>query len=362
LSSYFRLIGRARDGRALIKEIVSRLSKLEQKVNSLETIDFRHFLRSNNDRIIYVGRHQTQLSSVNIDPNLQLYQLPFEPDGKKLTCWLKFIRLENDMVLDSSGFENLATMIGAPQATSSPVSGMPALLFNGEDDGLVVGNAGHINLNGIVTGFDISLNFNPLAIDLHGGKPRIIAAKTDDDPAVRDLGWVIWMEPNGTIYFKVVIAGQVFTASYTNGIMALNRYYRLVCTFDKTTNTPKIYLNGIASTDPVSDFEGTAELPSTSLDMFIAGGDLPNESKMAGFVSDYRYWREKVLVQSEVNNYQNNNYTISNIVNVARVGVATLPPADGEGEEPPVEEPPDPGVTIKSFTATSYTAASYTVE
>lgn len=360
MSSYFRLIGRLRDNRALIKEIVNRLSKLERQVNSIETIDFRHFLRSNNDRIIYVGRHTTELGSVNIDPNLKLYQMPIEPDGDKLRCWIKFLEFREGVIPDSSGFNNVIKTVGSPETAASPVSGLPAVLLDGNVDRVIVENNSNMNLNGISIGFSVSLNFNPIAISLNNGKPRILAAKTDDDPAIRDLGWMIWVEPTGTIYFLVRIAGVNFTASYTGAVPALNKWYRLICTFDKVTNTPKIMLNASLSTEPVTAYTGDAELPSQQLDLTF-GDDVQGRGKWAGYVADFRYWREKIISLAEATNYQNNNYTISNITWVARAGVGQFPSSEGFGGSPPTPEPPAPGVEIQSFTAASFTPLSFTV-
>lgn len=365
MSSYFRLIGRLRDNRALIKEIVNRLTKLEKQVNSIETIDFRHFLRSNNDRIVYVGRHQTELGSVAIDPNLKLYQMPMEPDGDKLRMWAKFVEFQNAVCPDSSGFENVITLVGNPQPQSSPIAGLPAVLLDGFDDRIAVSNSGHINLNGLSTGFCLSLNFNPTAVSEHGEMPRIIASKTDDDPTVKDLGWVIWLEPTGTLYFAVIIAGQVFTASFTGAVPALNRWYRLICRFDKVTNTPSIMINAVVSTEPVTNYIGAAELPSQSLDMSIGGDDVQGRGKFAGFFSDVRYWREKIIDQIEAQNYQNNNYSISNITWVARAGSGQFPSSEGFGGTPPTPTPPEPeeppvvGAPVSSFTLASFTATSF---
>src|SRR5215212_7554493 len=101
---FFRQAGKTRDVRNLIKEIVDKINKLETQANPIETLDFTQIIRSNNDRIVYIGSSSTELNAVVLDPALKNYQMPFEPDGDKLTFWLKFQNVTSDnRYIDSSG-------------------------------------------------------------------------------------------------------------------------------------------------------------------------------------------------------------------------------------------------------------------
>jgi hypothetical protein len=329
MSSYFRTVSKLRDSRSLLKAIMERVGKLEQQVNTLETIDFRHYLRSNNDRILYVGVPKTEMGAVFLDPALKDYQMPMEPDGDKLTCWLKFLLFSELTAIDSSGFENAGTFLGTPEVGAGPIIGLPAVIFDGNDR-LAVPNNAKINAIGTAIGFSVSFNFNPLDIAIDNGMPPILAAKTDDDPSIRHHGWMIWVEPTGALFFSVFIANIKFTASFSNAFPALNTWYKVVCTFDKPTVTPKIYINGVVSTSVTSTYTGLAQLPSSSLDMTIGGYDSPGFLKgmSKGMYSDVRYWREKVLTQTENDNFVANGLSISNIPeNVARAGVGNFPAA-----------------------------------
>lgn len=373
---YFRQTGKSRDARSIIKELVDRIHKLEGQVNQIETLDFTQVIRSNNDRIVYVSTGTTEINSIVLDPNLKLYQMPYEPDGDKLTCWLKFLTtLGGNRYRDDSGFDNHAEVFsGSPITQSGPVSGLPSLLFDGDEDLLHVPDHQKINMlttPQISTGFTINFNINPTRVNLDGGRSRIIACKTDDSTTARNWGWAIWIEPDSTLYFHVRVANVFKTASKDFAFPSLNNWYRVFCTFDRATLTPRIYIDGTLSTEGVSSYVGDMTLPSNSLSLFLGGNDTQGEGHFSGLISDFRYWREKILNQVEIDNIQLNDYSISTTLFVARAGVGNFIPVDDETPPPPpppgtppppppVPPPPPPTVhTLRSFTDTSFTSTSF---
>lgn len=378
---YFRQTGKGKDARAIIKELVERLAKIEGQVNEIETIDFSQIIRSNNDRIVYISVGDLEPNSGGPSPTFKQYQMPIEPDGDKLRLWLKFSNVLTDgRYRDESGFGHHAALeAGAPATASGPITGLPALRFDGIDDALSVVNTASINTTGTLsTGFSINFNINPTAITNHGGLPRIIAAKTDDSITARQYGWMIWIDPNGTLYFHVRIANNLRTTSKTFAIPAVNRWYKVACVFDRPSLTPRIYINGAFAGEAISAFVGGLALPNTTLSLFLGSNDIAGQSHFSGFLSDFRYWREKMLTDQEIDNLQANGYTISPITDVARAGVGTFssanepappappappgsppPPPPAPIPPPPPPPPPPPGGALTSFTTTSYTSTSY---
>jgi len=344
----------------MIRELQKKIAKVENQITTLETVDFRHFLRSNNDRLIFLSTFENQINSLTDDPNLQLFQMPVEPDLQYLTLWLAFHEPGAGLAKDNSGFAHSSRVEGSPVYTTGTQAALPAAVGNGVSDRIFVTDAPDINLTGVSTGFSIQVRVNPTGISLSSGKPRVIACKTDDDPNIRDLGWVIWVEPDGSVYFSVSRAGVAFTVGYLNAFPALNKWYNLAFTFTYSSNTPKAYLNGVISTEPVTHYRGQSTAPVTlntfTKDMTLFGTDTENFSGMfSGALSDFRYWREKILSQSEINNVQTNGYSISDIPanKVAVVGVSSLPPVDNGGAPPPI---PTPTVTTEADFTSDFTS------
>ena len=364
---YFRQIGKSKNVRNLIKELVTRIGKIESDQNPIEIKDFTQITRSNNDTIGYVCTVETIRNFVVLDPGAKQYQMPMEPDADKLTCWLKFLRVTSlGQYVDDSGFKNSAILdSGSPTTSSGPVSGLPSLQFNGQDTTIAVPDAPTINTQTAAssTGFSVSFNLNPTSLADHGGKHRIIACKTDDLLSSRQWGWIIWLEPNGNLYFHVRIANTFHTASKTFAFAALNRWYKIFCTFNRSTNTPRIYIDGVLSTESKSTYVGGLVLPDASNHLYIGSNDIPGQSYLSGSISDFRFWREKVVSQSEIDNIQANGYSISFTLFPARVGVgnfASVDPASpgGEPQLPPPPPPPAPN-TLRSFTNASFTTTSF---
>src|SRR5215216_157588 len=374
MSSYFRQLGKSRDARKIIKELVERIARLESQVNEIETIDFSQIIRSNNDRIVYVGSGDIELNGIVQDPNLRLYQMPVEPDGNKLTLWLRFLKpAPGGGYNDESGFQNHGVLdSGSPTNASGPNTSMPSLRFDGLDDTISIPNNSTINLQTAAssTGFSVSFNINPTSLSLHGGKHRIIACKTDDSVSARQWGWMIWLEANGNLFFHVRIANVFYTASKTFAFPSVNKWYRLFCTFTRSTNTPRIYVDGALSTDAVTTYVGALTLPSTNTNLYIGSNDIAGQSYLSGFLSDFRFWREKAVTSQEIGNIQQSGLTISFTLFPGRAGVgnflpetATTPPPAPPGSPPtpptlPPPPPPPTPSTIRSFSSTSFTTTS----
>ena len=370
-SSYFRQGGKTPDIRKLLKEINDKVAKLESDQNEIETRDFSQIIRSNNDRVIYISTFATEINSVVLDPNAKQYQMTLEPDGNKLSLWLKFQKpvpfyAGGQPYYDESGFENHGVLdSGSPVSQDGPVSGLPSLQFDGIDDLIAVHNHSTINLQTAAssTGFSINFNINPSVLTDHNGKHRVIACKTDDSVDSKQWGWMIWLEPNGNLYFHVRIANVFYTATKIFAFPSVNKWYRVFCTFSRSTNTPKIYIDGTLSTDTNSTYTGGLVLPSATTDLYVGGNDIAGESYFSGFISDFRFWREKVITQSEIDNIQANGYSLSFTLFPARAGVGNFAVGDptNPGDIPPLPPPPPPPVpsTLKSFTNTSFTSTSF---
>lgn len=256
-------------------------------------------------------------------------------------------------------------MEGSPIYTTGPQPALPATVTDGVHDRIFVTDSPDINLTGLSTGFSICVRVNPTGLSLSAGVPRVVAVKTDDNVTTRDLGWIIWVEPSGSVYFSVTRAGAVFTIGYLNAFPALNKWYNLAFTFTYSSNTPKAYLGGVISTEPVTNYRGQSTAPvalnSMVTDLTLGGTDTEDFKGMwSGGIASFQFWREKVLTQAEINNVERNGYSISDIPanKVAIVGLTVLPPVDNGGSPPVIPTPPVTATT--GFVSSGFTTSGFT--
>jgi hypothetical protein len=375
LSSFFKQRGKGKDIRSLIKEIVGRVNKLETQINEIQTLEFGSTVRSNNDRIAYICEAKIELNAVVVDPNLKDFQLPAEPDGKYLTCWMNMDVVNNGIIADASGFGNDGTVSGTIVKQNGQVADLYARQFDTSEGGDKIRIRDSVSINtfsaGLTTGFSVNFSISPISTTLDGDKPRVIACKTDDSTTSKQQGWIIWVDQDNNLYFHVRIANVYRTALKISAFPALNNYYRVVCTYDRASNTPKIYVQGAVSTDPLSTtFVSNLALPGESLDLYIGGTDETSASRTNAMIADFRYWKEIVLSQTQVENLQSNGYSITAIPYPARVGTALTVSTDpwcptGPGGDPgtppsppPPPTPPPPGAMV-NFESANFESSNF---
>ena len=373
MSSYFKQTGRNRDSRAILKEIVKRIQKLESKTDAIDTFEFTQTIRSNNDRIAYVTGGKIEGNAVVVDPNLKDFQLPLEPDGDKLTCWMRMDSVgAGNIITDSSGYGNNALVVGTIIRQNGPVEDLPGRQFDTTEGGdkLRITDSPSINTftQTLTTGFSINFNINPTLVTADGGTSRVIACKVDDSVTTREYAWIIWIDTNSNLYFQVRTAGVIKTTSKTSAFPSLNSWYRVICTYSKATSTPKIYINGALANESISNFSGDVVLPTSTTDLIVGGTDSTSSSRLAAIVSDFRYWREYIISQTEAENIQANGYTITGINYPFIVGRSTLisneiwdaGPGGNPGDPPPNPDPtPGPVYTLTSFDQNAFSSDAF---
>jgi len=376
MSSFFRQQHKKKDFQNLFKEIQRRLARRERVSNPLETIEFKHYLRSNNDRILWFTQATNETQAVVTDPNFKNYQLPFEPDGNKLRVWYRFNDFAGGTVKDWSGKENIGTVIGSPQKQDGHVAHMNAMAFGGINNDFIriPHKVPDTLIANLTTGFSMGLWVKPNVIGLHGGKPRVIACKIDDTFAAQERGWSLWVEPpSGTLYFAVKTGGTVFVRKATNALGIMNQWYFITAGFNVASggSIPALTVNGAAYTTDTQTLNDKTPWFTTSatinLDTVLGGTGEPGASAWSGSIGDFRYFYEKIYTNGEALIQFTNKYTISDINHIALAGIATTafevigenPPQPGE-EPPPPPAPTDPNLSA-SFSPVSFSSTSFTV-
>jgi len=389
-SSYYHdMSKRRKDDRRLIREQNEKIEKAIRLANPLDEAVYPTYLRVNNDRILFFSKYKNELYYYVQDPNLKLYQMPPEPDGVTLTSWQRFLRFAGpgDRVKDYSGFENHGSVIeGSPGRGTGHADYASSIIHNGLNITWKVPDSDSTGMLGLGVGFYISGWIYPTDFSLHGGQPRVIQCKVDDDPDVRERGYSIWITPNGTLFFAVRYAGVSFARSASQALR-LNTWNHFGCGFSIAGSViPPLIVNTQSFTNDaqVNNVVHPIFPPASSahgLDTLYGSNMVSGSGHFAGRMSDMRMWRDKVLTTSDMSNWYTNKYTIAPISHVAMLGVANMaysappgtpppspvpPPPPGS---PPAPPPPPPGLpppapppmSIYSFTPVSFSPRSFTV-
>jgi hypothetical protein len=247
--------------------------------------------------------------------------------------------------------------------------------LDGETQSLEIGDNTNIQLLGTATGISIAALINPATFDpTDSGQSRYIVSKLDD----ANNYYGIWLETGtgtasgaggftshftshftnvtlsggfsnhftsgfanltgiggggqgaGVIHFWVWDAGTNRSVRTVVSVLILDTWAWIVCTFNQSNNVALIYVNGLPApivNDQITDgtiLTGTGNYIS-DMHIFATAGD----GFFQGRVSDFRFYREKVLTDAEVFNLNSNMITIANIPfgNIAKVGFSLINPA-----------------------------------
>ena|SRR5215831_2847246 len=129
---------------------------------------------------------------------------------------------------------------------------------------------------------------------------------------------------SGVIHFWIYDGGIDRSVRTVVNVLNLDQWAWIACTFNQSTNVASIYVNGLPApivNDQITDGTILAGSPDLSTDMQIFSGR-EGDGHFQGGVSDFRFYREKVLTDSEVFNLDMNMISISNIPigNICKTG------------------------------------------
>src|SRR5215212_7045872 len=289
MSQHFRNFAKRSELVNILKDWQRLIQKSIRLQNPIE-IEQPHYLRHNVDRLLWFTQATNSTNAVVTDPNLKFYQMPFEPDGQNLRVWLKFNDVAGNTAKDWSGSGNTATIVGNPTKRAGHVVNMDAMSFDGvgNDYLSIPHDANDISIASLTEGFGISVWVFPTRIDLHGGAPRIIACKIDDDFNTKGRIWSLWVEPTGTIVFAVKEGSTVYVRRATNCMKVMNIWYHITAFFDvnPSRTIPPLHANGVEYTGDTLTFNDVQPYVATNstigLSMLIGGRAIQDTSCWAG--------------------------------------------------------------------------------
>jgi len=179
---------------------------------------------------------------------------------------------------------------------------------------------------GTVTGFSITAWVKVADFSQHNGINRRVVAKTDDS----NHAFALFVTPTNRAAVGFKHAGTQYKVQ-TPATLVTGQWYFLVATFKSSaTKEAKIYLNAVVSTSAYSDlitYPNINYFAGTNMQLFGNGiertidpttTDLPppydfDTGDWSGQIRDVRIYREKILTQQEITNFNTNRTTIANI-------------------------------------------------
>jgi hypothetical protein len=194
--------------------------------------------------------------------------------------------------LDRSPYGNTGTMAGGLSAFSDNVPGVygTALAFDGTDDYITMGTDPVYSL----------LDFTVSAwVYIPGSLPtgwRAIVAHNRNGP-----NWFFLGTQGSRIHMRW---GDGARSADFNGTISANRWYHLVTTYDSSTDTARMYIDGV-----LDNTDGGEGLPTPTNGLLYIGANTNNTEFWEGYIDDVRIYHN-ALSPEEVGALHNERFLI----------------------------------------------------
>jgi len=308
--------------------IVSLIKKLAKNTiaNQIELIDSdNEDIYSNGQDMDTVIKYHSELSSTHSFDFSREYFPPFEPDGDILRTWIRGTNTGNS-TKDISTFNHTASIHGDPTLVDGtldlgtftgaiksiamrmnrPTSDFENLEYLSIDD------HADIRIGSLATGFSIFVRVRLFSLADQNGRAPTIFEKTED--ATPTNAYMLQAKSDGKLLFITKKGGTTTAKETAAGTVTTNTVYDIFLTFAVSGAVEHIYVNGVDKT--LTTFAGSVnwQTSTTDYDLFLfRRGPDEEEGMVYGDLYDYKYYREKVVSQTEVTHHYTNKWTISDI-------------------------------------------------
>lgn len=343
----------------VVKAIVDEVQKLRAAGTVIEDEGLIDIGATSKGRLI--AEHGKLIYTRKIT-TLPVHKVPEEPDGTFLVFWLKANHTGLDLNdsskynvgIDEFEFETGGGGGGSGNTTiarvnhnkhlclvdsggldlgylgkKDGVNSVTAWGLNGTDESAQVTNIvdnQRVRVKGTTTGFSITAWVKISDFSQHNTINRRIIAKTDD----ATNAYALFVTSTNKAVFAVKFNNTEYKVE-TPATLVTNTWYFIAATFKSSaTQEAKIYLNGTVSTTAFAatvTYPNINYLPAANLQLFTNGmvrlidplvTDVPppydfDTGNFKGMVRDIRIWREKILTQTEITNFNGNKVSITNV-------------------------------------------------
>jgi len=254
----------------------------------------------------------------------KVYQPTYEPDYNIVTLMLKGRGLGNTL-RDYSGFNNHAfikgepiLVDGAPYDPGVYQTGVPsrALRFNRPNSNYVnneymqIPDSTTLQMSGLTVGISYFIRFKIHDLAFEEGIERTVFEKIDGN-TIQDAS-MFYITPTGRMIFFSKRSGILYDKMTATGTVTPGAVNEVFLTFKQSDKTQHIYHNGVDKT--LTAHGGTVLWQSdvTNHDMWIfqRGKGDDTEGMLYGDFFDMYVYRNKVVTQTEVDNFTENKFTI----------------------------------------------------
>lgn len=337
----------------VVAQLSSEIRKLKTDTTVIEDPGLIDIGQTSKGRAILEGGKLLYTRKITTIPT---FKVPFEPDGSKVVFWIKanhtglylkdsskynggpddfagtggisntIIKVNNDRHLcltDSDGLD--LGYLGQKDGQNS----VTCWDLNGETESAQVIDIltnQRCRIKDTTVGFSITAWVKISSFEQHNGTNRRIIAKSDDG----NNGFALFVTATNKAAVGFKHAGNELKVE-TPATLTTDTWYFIAATFkSSTTKEAKIYLNGTVSTTAYTSsitYPNHTSFPGTNLQLFTNGiqrlidptsTDLPppydfDVGDWHGQIRDIRIYREKILTQQEITNFNTNKTTISNV-------------------------------------------------
>lgn len=271
-------------------------------------------------------KYHSELTTTHKFTFVKSYYPPFEPDGSQVKIWLRGWNTGNT-TKDFSGFNRFATIYGDPTLVDGTIDlgirdggavksiarrmNRPTSDFENAEWLQVPDSAG-IQVATITTGFSIFVRFRLFSLADQGGKSPTIFEKIDD--STPSNATMLQAKSDGKLLFITKKGGTTTSKETAISTVTTNTVYDVFVTFTVSGAVEHIYVNGVDKT--LTTFAGVVNWQTTltNHDLFIFRRGLGEDGGFAyGDFYDFKYYKDRVVNQTEVTQHQTNKWTIANI-------------------------------------------------
>jgi hypothetical protein len=309
-------------------------------------------------------KYHSELSTTHYFDFLKEYFPPFEPDGDIVRTWIRGTNTGNT-TKDISTFNHTASIHGDPTLVDGTLDlgifdggaiksiamrlNRPTSDFENLE-WLSIPDHADIRIGALATGFSIFVRVRLFSLADQNGRSPTIFEKTED--ATPTNAYMLQAKSDGKLLFITKKGGTTTAKETAAGTVTTNTVYDIFVTFTVSGAVEHIYVDGVDKT--LTTFAGSVNWQTSTtnydLQLFRRGPD-EEEGMVYGDFYDYKYYREKVVSQTEVTHHYTNKWTISDI-DFGHVMITNHWATIWEGGAPP---------GAPSFSAISFSPLSFTV-